>query len=116
LSIKFTNETGGRSNAVVVFNVWCTEDTFEEKEVYKTVVYSADVTQSPVAGGDSWRQVWNSDAVSFNNLDWDGDTVKEIILNLADDQASSTTIRTIVMTQLDGTIVADTNYRFLEVQ
>jgi hypothetical protein len=115
--IKFTNETGTRSNAVVLFNVSCAESgTFEEKETFKAVVYSADVTQSPTAGGTSWRQAWSADAVSFDNLDWDNDTKKEIILNLLNDQAGNTSIRTIMLQQSDGTVEADTTYKLVDIQ
>jgi hypothetical protein len=117
LSVKFTNETGGRSNVVVLFRISCVESgAIVEKMAYKTVVYSADVTRSPAAGGDSWKQVWNADAVSFDNIDWDNDTVNEIILNLAFDQANSANIRTIILRQSDGSVVADTSYKMIDVQ
>ncbi len=83
---------------------------------YKTVVYSADVTRSPAAGGDSWKQVWNADAVSFDSLDLNNDTAKEIMLNLAFDQANSANIRTIILRQSDGSVVADTSYQMIDVQ
>ncbi len=117
ISVKFTNETDGMSNAVVLFKMSCVNSSaIKEKEAYKTVVYSADVTRSPAAGGDSWKQAWNGNVVSFDNLDWDNDTVEEIILNLASGQANGTGIRTIILRQSDGTVEADTSYEMIDVQ
>jgi len=110
--IKFTNETGGRTNMIFAVNVHCEESgTGEGKDAYKTIVYSADVTKSPGEGGDSWIKSWNKEALSFNLLDWDEDSQKEIILTLIIDSETSSDARVMIFNQSDGTKEADNKYR-----
>lgn len=116
--VKFTNETGGRSNVVVLFIMECTESgTFEFKEAIKTIVYSADVTKAPGAGGTSWLKTWNEDTIAFNNLDWDGDNAKEIILTLAieDPATGEEDVRVIILQQSDGAVEYSARYPIVTV-
>ncbi len=81
------------------------------------MVYSADVSKSPAAGGDSWIKSWTAEAVSFNLLDWDTDGNKEIIVTLDyyregdGESGGSDDVRVIILDQSDGTVEADTRYR-----
>jgi hypothetical protein len=111
--VKFTNETGGRSNVVVLFIIECTESgTFDLKEAIKTIVYSADVTKAPSGGGTSWLKAWNEDTLAFNNLDWDTDGSKEIILTLVveDPATGNEDTRLIILQQSDGTVEYSARY------
>jgi hypothetical protein len=107
--VKFTNETGGRSNVVVLFVMDCIETgTLEFKEAIKTIVYSADVTKAPGAGADvAWLKAWNEDSIAFNNLDWDNDGQKEIILTLVVENTNGAEdALTIILTQVNGAVEA----------
>lgn len=116
--VKFTNETGGRSNVLVLFVMECSESgTFEFKEAIKTIVYSADVTKAPGAGGTSWLKAWNEDTLAFNNLDWDNDASKEIILTLVleDPATGDEDTRLIILQQSDGAVEFSARYPIVTV-
>jgi len=112
--IRFLKETGGRTHMLLQLSVYCTESgTFMEREASKSIVYSAQVSKSPAAGGTSWLKAWNKEAMSFDMVDWDNDSQKEIILTLVVDQASSADARVIAINQPDGVIKADNKYRIV---
>ena len=113
--VKFTNETGLRSNMGLIVNVACEESgTFEEKETYKTIVYSADVSQSPAGGGTAWLKAWDRDAMAFNNLDWDNDTFKEIIVTLVFDEVDTIDARVMILNQVTGAVEAANRYTIVD--
>jgi len=112
VDVKFLDETGSRSHMIFTIRMFCTESgTLVEKAAYKTIVYSADVSKSPSDGGDSWIKFWDKEAESFDLLDWDNDSQKEIVLTLAIDSETSSDARVMIFDQSDGTKEADNRYR-----
>ena len=109
---KYTREGGDRTNMLVAFEVGCFDNSTNRSTMaYRTVVYSADVSMSPAAGGDSWVKSFDREAMSFDMLDWDNDTEKEIILTLFVDHDTSTDLRVLMFNKDNGTKEADNKYR-----
>lgn len=107
-SIRFLGTDASRSHLAIGLAGGCyeTDPPFDYKEGYRTFVYSAAVDGS---SGPVWVKTYNLEMMSFESVDVDGDTTKEVVLglviNLANLPDDASNLRSIALEGADGTQV-----------
>jgi hypothetical protein len=109
-SIKFLDTDAARSHLAIGLAGGCFEadPPYDYKEGYRTFVYSAAVDGS---SGPVWVKTYNLEMMSFESVDVDGDTTKEVVLGLLINRANlpddASNLRSIALEATDGTPVFD---------